>query len=144
MSDNYPYYPSVAIIVITFNGRHHLARCLPSLLKTDYPNFRVILVDNASTDGSAEFVSENFPTVSIVRHPQNFGFAKGNNIAIASCLAEGLDYIFLLNDDTELLAPTWLAAAIRLCEGNPRVGMVGFLLTNDPDEIGRASCRERV
>lgn len=123
--------PLVVIIIITYNGRHHLARCLPSVMKTDYPAFRVVVVDNASTDGSSEFVSNNYPTVSIVRHSRNLGFAKGNNSAIANSLAEGFDYIFLLNDDTELLEPTWLATAIRLCDGNPRIGMVGFSLTND-------------
>lgn len=121
--------PLVYVIVITHNGRHHLERCLPSLYQTVYPRFEVVLVDNASTDGSADFVAQNYPSVIIMRNEANLGYARGNNLAILRALEAGADYVVLLNDDTELLDRRWLASATAAAEDDAQVGMVGFELT---------------
>ncbi|HAP35974.1 MAG TPA: hypothetical protein DCQ28_08555 [Bacteroidetes bacterium] len=55
------YQQSISIIIVNFNGEHFLKDCLISVLRQDYPSFEVIIVDNASTDGSIEFLNENFP-----------------------------------------------------------------------------------
>ena len=120
--------PLVFIIVITFNGLRHLEGCFRSLRRTDYPNYRVLLVDNASADGSAEFIRGNFPEVRILRHEANLGFAAGNNRAMDVALAEGADYVFLLNDDTVILDADWLAEAVSLAGKDSGVGMIGFQL----------------
>lgn len=120
--------PLVHVIVITFNGLRHLEGCFRSLRKTDYPNYRVVLVDNASADGSAEYTRSNFPEVHILRHDTNLGFAAGNNRAMDAALADGADYIFLLNDDTVILDADWLTQAVALADGDPSVGMIGFQL----------------
>ena len=124
--------PLAYIIVITFNGKHHLESCLPSLQATDYGNFEIMLLDNASTDGSSEYVRHHFPDVRIVRNPTNYGFAKGNNIAMRIAIDEGASYVLLLNDDTIILDPDWLRQAVAVGERNPTVGMIGFDLTDDP------------
>ena len=123
--------PLVHIIVITCNGKHHLEKCLPSLLQTAYPNFHIVLVDNASTDGASEYVRAQFPTIEIARNDVNYGFARGNNLVMARALQQGADYILLLNDDTILLNPQWLTQAVKVSESAPAVGMVGFDLTED-------------
>lgn len=123
--------PLVYIIVITYNGRHHLEECLPSLQITAYSNYRTILVDNASSDGTYEYVRLEFPSVKIVRNPENYGYAKGNNIAIRQAIGEAARYVVLLNDDTVILDPNWLSQAVSVAQGETRVGMVGFDITND-------------
>lgn len=123
--------PLVYIIVITFNGRHHLELCLPSLVKTNYSNYRIILLDNASSDGAAEYVQTAYPQVQIIRNPENYGFAKGNNIAMAEAIRAGSDYILLLNDDTVILDSDWLRNAISVADAEPYTAMVGFDLTAD-------------
>lgn len=125
------FEPLVYIIVITFNGEHHLRMCLPSLQKTNYSNYQVVLVDNASEDGSFEYVRSNFPVVKVVRNPANYGFAKGNNIAMRMAVSEGAKYVLLLNDDTIILDPNWLQQAVAVAERDPMIGMVGFELTAD-------------
>lgn len=123
-------FPLVYVIIITFNGKHHLASCLPSVFATDYPNYKVLLVDNASIDGSTEFVRSNFPEVEVLRNEKNYGFAKGNNLAIIAALNHGADYVFLLNDDTKILDPCWLMEAVKVAENDQKIGMIGFQLTD--------------
>lgn len=125
------FEPLVYIIVITFSGKHHLQLCLPSLQKTNYGNYRIILIDNASIDDTVEYVKGGFPNVRIVRNSENYGFAKGNNIAMRIATNEGAKYVLLLNDDTVILDPNWLRQAIVVAERDPMIGMVGFELTAD-------------
>ena len=72
----------VSVIVITYNGKHHLKECFESLEKQTYKNFDAYLLDNASTDGSSDYVREIFPWVKIIRFDKNYGFAEGYNRAI--------------------------------------------------------------
>jgi len=88
----------VSIIIVNWNGRKWLEGCLDSISKQTYKNYEVILVDNASTDSSLDFVRSNYPTFKVVCNKLNLGFADGNNSAISS--AKG-DLILLLNNDTE-------------------------------------------
>ena len=124
--------PSVHVIVITCNGRRHLEGCFSSLTKTDYPNYRTWLVDNASSDGSAEYVAAHFPDVMVLRNKENLGFARGNNLAMLRALEEGADFIFLLNDDTILLDERWLRAAVEEAQRDLAVDMIGFQLLDTP------------
>ncbi|MCC6627345.1 MAG: glycosyltransferase [Chloroflexi bacterium] len=104
--------PLVTVIVLAYNGREHLRVCLPTVLAQTYPADRteVLVVDNASSDGSYEEVQEQFPSVRLMRNPLNYGFARGNNIGAR--VARG-EYVAFLNQDTradrhwlaELMAP---------------------------------------
>jgi GT2 family glycosyltransferase len=99
-------YPQVSIVVLGYNGREHLKRCLPSLLEQTYPADRleILVVDNASTDGTADFVEAHFPRVRVVRNQSNLGFARGNNVGAQ--LARG-EFVAFLNQDTRV-QPTWV------------------------------------
>jgi GT2 family glycosyltransferase len=112
---------SVSLIVLNWNGRQHLAYCLPSLLATDYPRYELIVVDNASTDDSPEFVRENFPNVRVIVNERNLGFSAGMNVGLRA--AEG-SILVLLNNDLEV-HPGWLRALVDALAANERVGIAG-------------------
>ena len=91
--------PKVSIIIINYNGKKLLEKCLESLFKVDYEHFEVILVDNNSVDDSINFVETNHPNVQIIKLDKNYGFAEPNNIAAKQ--AKG-DLLFFLNNDTSI------------------------------------------
>lgn len=103
--------PLVCIIVLNFNGKKHLEYCLPSILKTDYPNYKVLLVDNASSDESLEYVKINFPQIEIVASPQNLGWAGGNNLGIRHAEKYNADIVCLANNDIHV-HPLWVRSAV--------------------------------
>jgi len=90
-------YPLISIIVVNYNGKKFLSGCLNSIFLQTYLPFEVIMVDNASTDDSLEYVQKNFPDVKIVAQSTNLGFAGGTNAGIR--MAKG-EFIFTLNNDT--------------------------------------------
>ena len=114
-------WPSVAIVVLNWNGRSLLETCLPHLLNQTYPNLKIVVVDNGSDDDSVPFVQQNFPQVTIICHDENLGFSKGHNVALAQYSA---DYFVLLNNDV-LAEPTCVESLIRPLIADPQIGIVG-------------------
>ncbi len=121
------------VIVLTWNGKRFLPGCLDSLGSQTYRDFEVVLVDNGSTDGSADFVRERYPWVRLVALPENAGFAGGNNQGLAHAAGE---FIVTLNNDT-VANPDFLAELVGAAEREPDAGMVAALLVNfyDPGRI---------
>lgn len=115
-----PHFPRVSIIIVSWNALHLLKKCLPSVVATDYPDLEIILADNASADGSAEWVAATFPDVRIVRHPENWSFCRGNNEAIPHATGE---YLLLLNNDVEVPAH-WLRPLVDVLRSMPDVAAV--------------------
>jgi GT2 family glycosyltransferase len=109
--------PSVAIVILNYNGRKHLQTFLPSVLHSSYQNKRVIVADNASTDDSLSYVKEHFPSVEILVNTQNDGFAGGYNWALK--LVES-DYYVLLNSDVEV-SEGWIEPIIHLMESDTTI-----------------------
>jgi GT2 family glycosyltransferase len=109
--------PRVSVIVLNWNGRYLLPPTLQALLRTDYPNFEAVVVDNGSTDGSPELVRREFPQVRVIETGCNLGFAGGNNVGIGATLGE---YVVLLNSDTQV-TPGWLTPLVDAAEADPRV-----------------------
>jgi len=89
----------IAIIVVGYNNKNDLSDCFNSLQKSSVNDYRIIYVDNASSDGSVDFVKDNYPKIIIIKN-KNTGYAGGNNAGIRRALKLGSDYIFLLNPDT--------------------------------------------
>jgi len=87
----------ISVIVLNHNGKKFLFKCLDSLSKNTYPNFEIVCVDNASNDGSVEFVKKEFPKVKIIQNKIGLGFAGGNNIGIKKARGK---YILLISNDT--------------------------------------------
>ncbi|HLH73664.1 MAG TPA: glycosyltransferase family 2 protein [Chloroflexota bacterium] len=114
-------WPTVSIVVTTYNGRRQLAPCLAALAALDYPTdrYQIVVVDNASTDDTRAFVTRHFPRVRVVHNAHNLGFAAGSNLGFAAAPA---DFFVTLNDDT-VVAPDWLCELIRPALDDPRVGL---------------------
>jgi GT2 family glycosyltransferase len=113
-------HTKVSVIIPVWNGREYLPGCLDALLAQEYPDFEVIAVDNASVDGSAELIAEQYPQVRLIRSSRNLGFAGGCNAGLK--VARG-DVLVLLNQDTVVL-PGWLLALVEALQ-QPEVGIVG-------------------
>jgi len=106
--------PSVAVVILNWNGKRYLQQFLPSVLGTTYGNCRFIVADNASSDDSISFLKAEFPQVEIIQLSQNHGFAKGYNEALKEVSA---DYFLLLNSDVEV-TPNWIEPMVELLETN--------------------------
>lgn len=106
--------PSVAIVILNWNGKQYLEKFLPSVLSTDYNNFRVIVVDNGSTDDSISFLKQSFPEVGIIELDKNYGFAGGYNRAMMQVDSK---YCVLLNSDVEVTT-RWVQPVIELMESD--------------------------
>jgi GT2 family glycosyltransferase len=139
MNTMYQAAPSVHIIVLNYNSREDTLACLRSLEHLTYPNYRVLLVDNASSDGTEQAVRSRYPDVTVIQNGRNLGFAGGNNAAIQLSLKLGADYILLLNNDT-IVAPDFLDVMIEVMEQNPKVGVAGPMIYyhSQPEKIWSA------
>ncbi|WP_254538290.1 glycosyltransferase family 2 protein [Halomarina litorea] len=122
--------PRVAVLVLNYDGRERLEAYLPSLVDLDYVNYRVYVVDNASTDDSVAFVRESFPSVSVVEHPENYGISRGLNEGVRALPdGEDFDYLWLLNNDVKA-APDSLSRLVAHLKSRREVG-VAFPRIND-------------
>lgn len=117
---------SVNVIVVNFNGRHHLEQCLPALEKQTRLADEVIVVDNGSSDGSCEYLRKRHPGMKLIELPENQGFTGGN---IAGYMASTGDYIVLLNNDTRP-EPDWLEKLTLCADSLSHVGIVASHITD--------------
>lgn len=108
----------VSIIIINWNGKKHLEKCLPSIKKQRYKNIELIIVDNASVDDSVFYVKKVFPKAKIIINPTNLGFSEANNIGYKK--ANG-DYILFLNNDTDV-TKDFLIELISNIEKDEKIG----------------------
>ena len=117
---------SVSIIIVNYNGKVYLDKCLDSIKKTSlYPNFEVLVVDNNSVDGSVELIKEKYPEVKIIESRENVGFAGANNLAAKE--AKGDLYVFL-NNDTRV-TKDWLSELVKsVTENDSEVAIAQSLL----------------
>jgi len=91
--------PLVSVVIPNWNGKEYLRDCIASLREQTHNNLEIIVVDNASTDDSVEYLRKNFPETKVIKHSKNFGFGAANNTGIR--VAQG-KYIMMLNNDTRL------------------------------------------
>jgi GT2 family glycosyltransferase len=116
--------PFTYIIILNWNGWQDTIECVESCLKLTYPNFRILIVDNGSTDGSESILRERFPSIDLIQSGKNLGFAGGNNAGIRHVLEQGADYIWLLNNDT-IVDPSALNELVRVAQSDAEIGIVG-------------------
>ena len=109
--------PSVAVVILNWNGKDLLSRFLPGVVSSKYSNLQLIVGDNASTDNSVEFIRANYPQIRIIENDQNYGFAEGYNRILQQVNA---DYYVLLNSDVEV-PEDWIEPVIRLMETDSQI-----------------------
>lgn len=125
--------PLVSIIIPNYNGKIHLDECLNSLQRIESEDYEIVFVDNASDDGSVEFVKDNFPEIKILQLEKNYGFAEGCNLGVEK--AQG-DYIVFLNNDTKVDA-LWLKELLVAVEthGENHVYSSKILFYHEPGTL---------
>jgi GT2 family glycosyltransferase len=112
---------SVLVSIVSFNGKAFLQRCLDGVLSQTYRPTEVCLLDNASEDGTVDFVATNFPTVKLISSRVNLGFAGGHNVIIRQAQSS---FVLVLNQDA-FLSPTFLEELITVVKDRPEVGIAG-------------------
>lgn len=114
--------PKVSVVIPSWNAKDELIVCLNSLLAQTQPH-RVIVVENGSKDGSADFVRDNYPSVHLIIHKKNKGFAGGVNAGIRKSIEDEDDHVALFNNDA-VADRDWLKNLVNTAEKNPGVGIV--------------------
>jgi GT2 family glycosyltransferase len=125
--------PHVSVVLLNYNGRQYIQQCVESVLRSDYSNFELIIVDNSSTDKSIDIIDQNTDSrISIIRSSKNLGFAAGNNLGAQ--YAKG-DYLAFINIDT-LVDSRWLTELISVMEYDDTIGVAQpKILALDDKEI---------
>jgi GT2 family glycosyltransferase len=123
------------VVTLTWNQREDTLECLESLGQITYPNYRLLLVDNASVDGTVETVRERFPHVELVVNKSNLGFPGGFNVGLQHALDQGAEHIFMINNDT-FVEPDILDELMAHAD-KPDVGMLSpkIYYADEPDRI---------
>lgn len=123
-------FPKIAVLVLNFNGKRHLENCFNSLRNQSYPRYDVYIVDNASSDGSIDYVRLNFPFVKVIAFDRNYGFAEAYSKAIQAVYYE---YIALLNNDTRVDFD-WLRELVKAIRSDDKIVASGSKILLDQDE----------
>ncbi|HWI84514.1 glycosyltransferase [Ramlibacter sp.] len=108
----------VSIVIVNYNGRHHLEKCLPSVFETRKVNFEVIVIDNGSSDDSVAWMREQWPQVRVIAESRNLGFGLANLVGARNAKS---NYLALLNSDT-VVTPDWLEQLLRPLLLDPAIG----------------------
>lgn len=128
-------WPSVGIVLLNWNGYDDTSNCLSSLKELTYPNLEVVVVDNGSSDGSGHRLKEEFPNTHFVFNEENKGFAGGMNEGIREALKDGVEYIWLLNNDIVIPEPNILQNLVMILTEEEDIGIcspkVNYLSNRD-------------
>ncbi len=127
-----PDFPIISFIVINHNGKSFLRRCLNPLKNQTVQNTEILVVDNASTDGSAEWVAQNYPDVRLIISRSNLGYAGGCNLGIQNAHGK---WLFLLNSDVQPF-PDWTEKMIKAMQENPQVSCFSCTIWNVDEDTG--------
>lgn len=118
-------YPKVSIIILNWNGYLDTIECMESLKKITYPNYEIIVVDNASSGEDVKILKEKYAdSIHIIDNDQNYGFPEGCNIGMRYALQGGTDYLLLLNNDVKV-DPEFLSKLVEVAESDPAIGITG-------------------
>lgn len=115
--------PLVYIILLVWNGYEDTIECIESLLKITYKSYKIVIVDNASTNNSVEILKKRFPTIKLLVNKENLGFSGGCNVGIKYALKNNADYVLLLNNDTSV-DKNFLSELVKVGEENKDIGIL--------------------
>ncbi len=136
---NHEVTGKVFVVILNWNGWQDTIECVESCLNLNYSNYKIVIVDNGSTDNSLTILLAKFPQLDLLQSGGNLGFSGGNNVGIRHALANGADYIWLLNNDT-IVDDDALSALVRVADSDRRIGIVGSKLYyyDEPEKIAFA------
>lgn len=117
--------PRVVIIVLTYNSREVARRCLASIREISYSNLEVLVVDNASSDGTSEMVATEFSEFQFLQTGANLGYTGGNNRGLSLVLESGADYAMILNPDTVIADSSFVTRMVDYLEQHQDIGIAG-------------------
>jgi GT2 family glycosyltransferase len=115
--------PLVYVVILNWNRRDDVVECVNSVTNMDYPRFRLLVVDNGSSDGSVESLEAKFPALEMIIHETNLGACEGRNVGIKYAIERGADYVALLDNDT-VVDQHLLAELVKVGEADPQAGML--------------------
>ncbi len=118
----------IYVIIVTYKGKQWYDRCFTSLRKSSIP-IRTIVVDNASNDGTVEYISEHFPEIHLIESKENLGFGRANNIAMRYALDQDCDYVYLLNQDA-WVEPETIGKMLDIHRNHPEYGILSPIHLN--------------
>ncbi len=121
--------PKVFVVVLNYNGKNVIQKCLMSVFKITYPNFEVVVVDNGSEDGSFELAKSYFSKAHFILNEANLGFSAGNNVGIRFSLERLAEYVLLLNNDVEV-EEDFLTKLVYKMESSPSTGIISPVIFN--------------
>jgi len=130
-------FPLVHIIIVNWNGWRDTLDCIETCRKLTWPNYSIVVVDNASSDGSEENLRRHLEEMDIIQSGANLGFGGGCNIGIRQALERGADYVWLLNNDA-VADPQALTILVEAMENDKAVGIAGSKIYyhNEPERSG--------
>ncbi len=129
----------VTVVIVSWNGKELLHKCLTTFYQnTTNIDCGVVVVDNASRDGTVEMLQTEYPSVHVIRNTRNEGFSIANNKGIRYALAKGSKYVLLLNNDVEVTDSNWLQKLIAVMESDSKTGVVGCKLRYPDGRIQHA------
>jgi hypothetical protein len=114
----------VGVVILNHNGRHLAEACVQSIIVSTYPDYEIILVDNASTDDSVAYLRERYPNLLIIENKENLGVAGGRNCGFRMAVARNCEYILSLDNDTRI-APTMIESLVAIAEADESIGILG-------------------
>ncbi len=116
--------PKVFILILNWNQKKYTLQCIRSIKKTNYKNYKIVLIDNNSDDNTTDAVKLNFPDVKIIQNKKNYGYAEGNNKGIKYALKNKADYVLILNNDT-IISKDSLKKLIQVIQSDKKIGVAG-------------------
>lgn len=116
--------PKVIVLILSYNGKHLLEESISSYLSNDYQNFEVVVIDNGSSDGSKEWVEENYPDVFVLRTEKNLGYSGGFNFGMDYAFNQkNADYVLITNNDVKADSKV-ITELVKVAETHPKIGFV--------------------
>lgn len=128
----------VSVVIVVWNAKRYVLECLESLMRHGGRACReVIVVDNASTDGTPELIAELYPDLRLIRNPENYGFSRANNIGMEQCTS---DYICLVNSDV-VFSEDCFTPMLRYLDEHPEAAMLGPRMMGTDGHVHRSTMR---
>lgn len=126
--------PKIFVIIVTYKGQLWYDRCFTSLRESEIP-VQTVVIDNASNDGTVEYIREKYPEIHLIASDINLGFGQGNNKGMRYALDNGADYVFLLNQDA-WIEPNTLKELVKTHRKNPDYGILSVMnITKEKDSL---------